>query len=51
MNWANTEIDHVKAISMFIISDDVELKLAFNWKNTQSLFKVVHSQKEVEFNF
>ena len=50
MNWSNIEIDHVKAICLFNVSDDEELKLAFNWKNTQSLLKEVHSQKGVKFN-
>ena len=34
MTWDNIEIDHVKAICLFDISDDVQLKEAFNWKNT-----------------
>ena len=50
MNWTNIEIDHVKPVCMFTISDDEELKLAFNWQNMQSLLKEVHSQKGVEFN-
>ena len=50
MNWSNIEVDHVKAICMFDVSDDKELKLAFNWKNTQPLLKEVHSQKGVKFN-
>ena len=45
MNWTNIEIDHVKPICMFNISDDEELKLAFNWKNTQPLLKEVHLRK------
>ena len=51
MNWSNIEIDHVKPICLFNISDDEELKLAFNWKNTQPLLKEVHSQKGVKYNF
>ena len=50
-NWSNIEIDHVKPICMFNVSDDDELKVAFNWKNTQPLLKEVHSQKGVKFNF
>ena len=30
MNWSNIEIDHVKPICMFIVSDDEQLKEAFN---------------------
>ena len=47
MNWSNIEIDHVKPICMFNVSDVEELKLAFNWKNTKPLLKEVQSQKGV----
>ena len=50
MNWNNIEIDHVKSICMFNVSDDEELKLAFNWKNTQPPLKEVHSTKGIKFN-
>ena len=39
MNWSNIEIDDVKPIWMFDVSEDEELREAFNWKNTQSLLK------------
>ena len=39
MNWSNIEIDHVKAICMFDVSDDEQLKEALSWKNTQPLLK------------
>ena len=51
MNWQNIEIDHVKEICLFDISNDEELKLAFNWKNTQPLLKQDHQQKGIKFNF
>ena len=51
MNLSNIEIYRVKPICMFDVSDDDEVKLAFNWKNTQPLLKEVHSQKGVKFNF
>ena len=51
MTWDNIEIDHVKAICLFDISDDEQLKEAFNWKNTQPLLKKVHKQKGIKFNF
>ena len=51
MNWSNIEIDHVKAISLFDITDDEQLTEAFNWKNTQPLLKHVHHQKGIKFNF
>ena len=51
MNWDNIEIDHVKAICLFDISNDEELKEAFNWKNTQPLLKQDHQQKGTKFNF
>ena len=35
MTWDNIEIDHVKAICMFDVSKEEELKDAFNWKYTQ----------------
>ena len=49
MNWSNIEIDHVKPICIFIICDVEEIKLAFNWKNTQPLLKEVPSRKGVKF--
>ena len=51
MNWSNIEIDHVKAICLFDISDDEQLKEAFNWKNTQPLLKEIHQKKGIKFNF
>ena len=36
---------------MFDVTKDEELKEAFNWKNTQTLFKQDHQQKGVNFNF
>ena len=51
MNWSNIEIDHVKAISLFDVSKDEELKKAFSWKNTQPPLKHDHQKKGTEFNF
>ena len=45
MNWTNIEIDHVKAICLFDVSKDEELREAFDWENTQSLLKSDHQQK------
>ena len=50
MNWQNIEIDHVKAICLFDISNDEDLRLAFNSKNTQPLLKQDHQQKAINFN-
>ena len=50
MNWSNIEIDHVKAICLFDISNDEQLKEAFNWRNTQPLLKKDHQQKGIKFN-
>ena len=50
-NWPNIEIDDVKAICMFNVSEDEELKEAFNWKNTQPLLKRDHQYQETKFNF
>ena len=36
---------------MFNVSDDEELKLAFNWKNTQPLLKRDHQLKGTKFIF
>ena len=44
------EIDHVKAICLFDVSKDEELREAFIWKNTQPLLKEVQ-RKEIRFNF
>ena len=51
MNWSNIEIDHVKAICLFDVTKDEELKEAFSWKNTQPLLKHDHHQKGTKFNF
>ena len=51
MNWSNIEIDQVKAICLFDVSKDEELKEAFRWENTQPLLKEVHAQKGTKFNF
>ena len=51
MTWNNIEIDDVKAICLFDISDDDQLKEAFNWKNTQPLLKQDNRQKGTKFNF
>ena len=51
MNWSNIEIDHVKAICMFDVSDDEQLKEAFSWKNTQPLLKQHNRQIGIKFNF
>ena len=51
MNWENIDIDHVRPIPSFDISDNEQLKEAFNWKNTQPLLKEIHQQKGVRFNF
>ena len=52
MNWSNNEIDRVKCISSFDISNDQKLQEAFNWVNTQPpLLKEVHSRKGTKFKF
>ena len=51
MNWSNIEIDHVKPICKFDLSEDKELKEAFNWKNTQPLLKQDHEQEGTKSNF
>ena len=51
MKWENIEIDHVKPICLFDVSDDEQLREAFNWKNTQPLLKQDHLQKGIKFNF
>ena len=51
MNWTNHEIDHVKPICMFDISDIKQVKEKFNWRNTQALLKEIHEQKCIKNNF
>ena len=51
MHWTKNEIDHVKPICMFDVSNDEELKEAFSWKNTQPLLKLDHQQKGTKFIF
>ena len=36
---------------MYLVSVDEDLKLAFNWRNTQTLLKEVHSQRSGKFGF
>ena len=50
MTWDNIEIDQEKAICMFDVSEEEELKEAFSWKNTQPLLKHNHQQKGTKFN-
>ena len=51
MNWSNIEIDHVKAVCLFDVSKDEELREAFNWINTQPLLKEVLQRKRIKFIF
>ena len=51
MNWSNIEIDHVKPIRVFDISNDEELRQCFKWKNTQLLLKEIHKLKGIKLNF
>ena len=51
MNWLNIEIDHVKPLCMFDVSDEEQLKEAFNWRNTQPLLKEIHQKKGIKYNF
>ena len=50
-NWQKIEIDHVKAISLFDVYKDEELREAFSWKNTHPLLKHDHQKKGTKFNF
>ena len=50
-NWTTIEIGHVKAICMFDVSKDDDLKEAFCWKNTQPLLKQDHLHKGSKFSF
>ena len=47
MNFNNIQIDHVKPISSFDISNDNE---AFNWRNTQPLLKQDNLRKSNKVN-
>ena len=51
MNRSNIEIDHVKAICLFDVSKDEELREAFYWKNTHPLLEEVHQRKGNKFDF
>ena len=51
MTWNSIEIEHVKPICMFDVTQDDELKVAFSWKNTQPLLKQDHHQKRTNYNF
>ena len=45
MNWSNIENDLVKAICMFDVSDDEQLKEAFSSKNTQPYSNTIINRK------
>ena len=51
MTWENIEIDHVRPISSFDISDDEQLKEAFNWRNTHPFLEESHQKKGIMYNF
>ena len=51
MNWSNIEIDHVKPIFLFDVSNDKEPREAFFWKNTQPLLEEIRKQKGIIYNF
>ena len=51
MNWTNIELDHVKPICTFDLSDDEKLNEAFNWRNTQPLLKKGHLHNGTKFIF
>ena len=51
MTWDNIEIDYVKAICLFDVSRDEQLKEAFSRKITQPLLKHDHQKKGTKFNF
>ena len=51
MNWSIIETDHVKAVCLFDVSKNDELREAFNWKNTQAFLKEVHQQNGIKFNY
>ena len=42
MIWENIDVDHVKTISSFYVSNDEELREALLWNITQTLLKQVH---------
>ena len=44
MTWENIEFEHVRPFSSSDISDDGQLKEAFNWQNTQPLSKEIHQK-------
>ena len=50
MTWDKIEIDRVKPICLFDVSDVEQLKEAFSWRNTQPLLKKEHQQKGIKFN-
>ena len=46
-----TDIDQVKTISSFDISNDLELKQAFTWKNTRTLTEEFQFQRRTKNKF
>ena len=51
MTWDIIESVHVKAVCVFDVSKEEELKEAFSGKNTLPLLKHNHQQKGTKFNF
>lgn len=49
MTWENRsiewEIDHIEPINRFDLTNEYEAKYAFNWSNTQPLWKTDHLKK------
>ena len=50
MNWSNIHLDHVKAICLFDVSKDEELKEAFDWRNTMPLLKEDNLRNGSKYN-
>ena len=51
MAWDITEKDHVKPIFRLDLSNDVELRGAFNWESFQILLKKFILKKELNLFF
>ena len=52
INWKNIDIDHVKPITSFDISDDEQLKEVFNWRKKYPTFiKSFINKSVIKINF
>ena len=51
MKWSDFEIDYVKPLLFFNVSNENDLNEVFCWNITQPLLREDHQQKRIKYNF